>query len=192
MTIDDESLLSAYMDGQLSPDRQQLVESAMIADPQLGEELRRLSLVRDLVAGLSHDASVDVSTAVLRRLRRKSRVRMSWSPMPFRAPSLPGAAWAGGMLGAAAVLLIGLLLTFAHVVRPPAARGPAAPLGDTVAALDTTLSPWSTRMLECPNHYGPHSLLIRPPRAVRARRNPRTARWKITTDPCANRAASSM
>ena len=75
MTIDDESFLSAYMDGQLSLDQQQAVESALIADPQLGEELRRLTLVRDLVAGLSRDVPVEVSSRVRRRVRGRSRLR---------------------------------------------------------------------------------------------------------------------
>jgi anti-sigma factor RsiW len=162
MTIDDESLLSAYMDGQLSPDHQQWVESAVIADPRLGEELRKLSLVRDLVAGLSHEASVDVSSAVLRRLHGRSRLRMIWSTMPVRAPSLPGPGWAAGLLGVAAMLLIGLLLTFSHVVRSLAVQGPAPQAGRIVASVETSISRSSAGKLKASESlwpsFAPHKI----------------------------------
>ena len=43
MTLDDDSILSAYLDGQLGPEQQQAVESALFADPQLAKELRGLA-----------------------------------------------------------------------------------------------------------------------------------------------------
>ena len=41
------------------------VESAMISHPQLGEDLRRLTHVRDLLAGLSRESSIDVAAHVI-------------------------------------------------------------------------------------------------------------------------------
>ncbi len=58
MTLDDESILSAYLDGQLGPEEQQAVESAVCADPRLAEELRSLAALRDLVAGLPREAPI--------------------------------------------------------------------------------------------------------------------------------------
>ena len=75
MTIDDDSLLSAYMDGQLGPDQQLVVESALVSDPQLGEELRSLTAVRDLLAGLPRPAAVDVTARVRARIPGKSRLQ---------------------------------------------------------------------------------------------------------------------
>ena len=71
MTLDDDSILSAYLDGQLGPEQQQAVESALFADPQLAEELRGLAFLRDLMAGLPREASPDVTSRVMRRVRRR-------------------------------------------------------------------------------------------------------------------------
>ncbi len=107
-----------------------------------------MSLVRDLVAGLPHDASVDVSAGVLRRLHGRSRPRRIWGAIPVRAPSLPRPAWAAGMLIVAAMLLIGLLLTFSQVVRPPDDRGPAAAVGPIIASGENSLGSSTSRAPE--------------------------------------------
>ncbi len=73
MNLEDESLVSAYIDGQLDPEQLQAVESALLSNSRLSEQLRTLTIVRDLVGGLSRDASVDVSTAVLKRIRPSRR-----------------------------------------------------------------------------------------------------------------------
>ena len=52
MILDDETLLSAYLDGRLSPKERQAVESALLGDSRLAEELRGLTALRDLLAGL--------------------------------------------------------------------------------------------------------------------------------------------
>jgi len=80
MISDDDSFLSAYMDGQLDTDQQHRVESALVANPQLAEQLRRLTALRDLVAGLARDASVDVTPQVMERIRARIA-----SPRRFRA-----------------------------------------------------------------------------------------------------------
>jgi len=75
MNNDDESFLSAYMDGQLDPDQQQRVESALVANPQLAERLRGFTLLRDLVANLPRDGSVDVTASVMQRIEARGRLR---------------------------------------------------------------------------------------------------------------------
>ena len=72
MTLDDDSILSAYLDGQLGPEQQQAVESALFADPRLAEELRGLAALRDLLAGLPREAPADVTSRVMRRVRRRA------------------------------------------------------------------------------------------------------------------------
>ncbi len=80
MNIDDESFLSAYMDGQLAPDQHQLVESALVANPHLADRLRGFTLLRDLVAGLPRDGSVDVSALVMREIQARSGRRRGLFP----------------------------------------------------------------------------------------------------------------
>ena len=43
MSSDDETILSAYLDGELDSDQQQRVESALVASPGLAENLRALA-----------------------------------------------------------------------------------------------------------------------------------------------------
>ncbi len=86
MTLDDDSILSAYLDGQLGPEQQQAVESALFADPRLAEELRGLAALRDLLAGLPREAPADVTSRVMRRVRRRALrgdvVRaIAWGPV---------------------------------------------------------------------------------------------------------------
>jgi hypothetical protein len=107
MSSDDDTILSAYMDGQLDAGQQQRLESALVASPRLGENLRALSAVRDLVAGLPRDSGVDVSPAVMRRVRNLGR-----SPSRLGANRLR-AVWArriavgaGSVAMAAAILLM--------------------------------------------------------------------------------------
>jgi hypothetical protein len=115
MTLDDDSLLSAYMDGELVPDHQQSVESALVSDPQLAERLRHLTTVRDLLAGLSRDTPVDVTGPVMNRIRRQVRLRellaAVWPPPPA---TLKWGRTAG--IGIAATILIVLLIP--SFVRP--------------------------------------------------------------------------
>lgn len=73
MNHDDESFLSAFIDGELGPDQQQRLESAIVSNPHLAERLRGLTQVRDLVAGLPHDGSIDVTESVMRRIRSRGR-----------------------------------------------------------------------------------------------------------------------
>jgi hypothetical protein len=126
MTLDDESVLTAYLDGALEPDERSALELALVLDPALAQRLRGLSAVRDLVAGLPRPVlPVDLTGAVSARIESE----------PTRWPRSRTAALALGSLGLAASLLLGLgvaLRTYTHTV-PPARRPPAAHPGGTVA-----------------------------------------------------------
>jgi hypothetical protein len=116
MNLDDESLLSAYMDGQLDHDHNQAVESALLSNPQLSEQLRSLTVLRDLVGGLSRDVSVDVSFAVLERIRSPRRW---WVRLPATIPWPTGRGrvlHAASLLGIAASILI--VFTIALNISP--------------------------------------------------------------------------
>ncbi len=118
MTLDDDSILSAYLDGELGPEQQQAVESALIADPQLAEEVRGLALLRDLVAGLPREVPEDVTSRVMRRVRRRALLGpakgiIAWGPV--RAAGLAAVA--------AGVLIVIAVPWFLHAVRGPAGRG---------------------------------------------------------------------
>src|SRR5215213_6991086 len=75
MKPEDEIFLSAYLDGELDPDERSVVESALLSDPSLGERLRQLAAVRDLVANLPRPpARVDLAPAIVGRIgRRRAR-----------------------------------------------------------------------------------------------------------------------
>ncbi len=125
MTIVDESLLSAYMDGQLSPEQQLAVELALVSDPQLGEELRSLTLVRDLLAGLPRDASVDVASRVMSRISGRSRLGTILSIVPRQFAIRRHPSRAAGLLAIAAGLLIAAVMSFVLRVGPGGPRGQA-------------------------------------------------------------------
>jgi anti-sigma factor RsiW len=107
MISGDDTFLSAYMDGQLGSNQQQAVESALVASPELAENLRVLAAVRELVAGLPRDACADVSPEVMRRIRGLNRSRSPLSPWrAWVAPTGRIARVAGIFALAAGILLI--------------------------------------------------------------------------------------
>src|SRR5205823_13407739 len=136
MTLDDDSLLSAYLDGQLSPDQQQLVESALVSDPQAAETLRNLTILRDLLAGLTRDGSVDVIAPVLDRIRKRLRRRAVLAASRHLALSTPRWARAAGVLGIAAGLLIALMIPWVLPRHLPAPQGAAGSPQSALAARD--------------------------------------------------------
>jgi hypothetical protein len=104
MTLDDDSILSAYLDGELGPEQHQAVESAMAADPRLAEELRSLAHLRDLLAGLPREAPADLTARVMRRVRHRAMFGRAWGSVawgPVRAAVL--VATAAGVLGMLAI-----------------------------------------------------------------------------------------
>jgi anti-sigma factor RsiW len=142
MNHDDETFLSAFIDGELAPDQQQRVESALVANPHLAARLRGLSQVRDLVAGLPHDGSVDVTARVMQQIHARSRERgflptlEGWRRGSRRILPLAGLAASAASLMVAASLAILMQATrlenagqsvgqLAHV-KAPAGSNPTA------------------------------------------------------------------
>jgi len=117
MISDDDSFLSAYLDGQLDPGQHEWVESALVSNPQLAEQLRGLTVLRDLVAGLARDASVDVTTQVMERIRTRRpspRRFLAFQSWP-RGRALRFAAI--GILTTAAGIIIAISLAISHASR---------------------------------------------------------------------------
>ena len=109
MKLEDETLLTAYLDGELDAAGRNLVEAAINASPGVARRLRDLAEARDLVEGLSRPAARrDLSEIVVRRL--DSPV----SPWAFRirVGRVVAPRWlvAGSTLSAAAALVMCLTL----------------------------------------------------------------------------------
>ena len=72
MNFDEETFLSAYLDGALDIEQRRRVESSLVSDPRLADHLRSLTAVRDLVAGLSRPGpAADVSALILNRIQER-------------------------------------------------------------------------------------------------------------------------
>jgi hypothetical protein len=116
MKPEDETFLSAFLDGELNADQRAAVESALVSNPALAEHLRELATVRDLVSTLPHPPlRADLSAAVVSRIRKRTESRR-------RALRIASAAVALGGLAAAVVLALAPDLSLP-------ARGPAAAPG---------------------------------------------------------------
>jgi hypothetical protein len=119
MSVDENTILSAWLDRQLDPDQQCLAESALAADARLAEELRALTMVRDLVSALPRESPVDVSSRVMERILNRepavselpARGSRRWRPR--RVAAL--ATW----LTAAAAVMIASTLAMVHGLRVP-------------------------------------------------------------------------
>src|SRR5271166_888767 len=108
MSLGDESLLGAYLDGELEPEQRRAVESSLATDSRLAEKVQCLSSVRDLVANLSRPASPDVSAEVMRRVRQALLRRRPWT-LDRRARR-----WAAAGLAASAAIALLPLLSLHH------------------------------------------------------------------------------
>jgi hypothetical protein len=126
MKLEDESLLTAYLDGELDPDQRLPIEAALRVDPELAEQVRRLAAVRDLVAAMPRPAlTTDLVGAIGARLARL--------PVPTGNPSRSSrqrrlrqlAAPAGVGLAATLLITAGLALRTPPPVRPPEHVDPA-------------------------------------------------------------------
>jgi anti-sigma factor RsiW len=107
MSSGDDMFLSAYMDGELDSDQQHGVESALVASHELAENLRALTTVRELVAGLNREVCMDISPEVMRRIRGRHQSRSRLSPMrAWAVPTRRVAAVAGIFVLAACIMLI--------------------------------------------------------------------------------------
>lgn len=113
MKLDDESLLSAYLDGELDPDRRAMIESALSSDPEVAGSLRRLAGVRDLVAGLPRPSpGVDLAASIVARVASSPpparHASTSWLRPRMRPRAV--ASMAGLGLAATLVVAVGLAL----------------------------------------------------------------------------------
>ncbi|WZO96634.1 hypothetical protein EP7_003637 [Isosphaeraceae bacterium EP7] len=99
MKFDDDPLLSAFLDGELSPADRGAFDPSMAADPALVEFLNDLTRVRDAVASLPRPGMprVDLAWDVLSELQTTRRRRV-WSPLRVSL-------MASGLAAAAAIWL---------------------------------------------------------------------------------------
>ncbi len=148
MNIDEATFLTAYLDGELDADQRRRVESALLADAGLVDDLGDLSSVRDLIAGLGRpQAPVDVSGRVVASIRRQ-RSAGSWRARGVALASAAAAlvAIASGGLGQQGVDLgqrpIGAGRGHQPIVR---ATLPEKKKPIVVAAKETTGDPRSER-----------------------------------------------
>jgi hypothetical protein len=126
MNSDDEIFLSAYLDGELTSEQRQRVESAMISDPRLLDDLHALAAVREMVAtlprtGLDRDLSVIVSSAI----ERRSRV----FPFPGLRRLTSGRGFQAGVaIAAAACVILALSIKPGAPPAPGPVEVPSGPL----------------------------------------------------------------
>lgn len=136
MNLDDESLLTAYLDGALAPRELVCVEEALRTDPRLVQRLAELARVRELIAGLSRpQPPFDLSQAIVAQLasspvRPRGRVRLgAWQT-----------SYVDVALAAAAVFLAAGFVGYLAVLRDLHAPRPLAePAAVPVAAAPATL-----------------------------------------------------
>jgi hypothetical protein len=124
MNLDDETLLSAYLDDELDEADRLAVEDALGANPRLAERLRDLAMVHDLLASQARPTlDRDLAPAIVGRMARPTRVRLPGES------ALSGWRWGlplGLGLGTAAALLIALGLAMRGVPHPAPPRLPNA------------------------------------------------------------------
>lgn len=76
MNLEDETLLSSYIDGELDEVRRLAVEAALLTRPRLAARLQELTRIRGLVASLARPtAPLDVSGAVVAEIRARGQLR---------------------------------------------------------------------------------------------------------------------
>jgi hypothetical protein len=109
MKLDDESLLDAYLDGELDPTRRLAVEAALESSPRLAERLRDLTRARHLVADLTRPtAPFDVSSAVLARIEAEPPAWLRLRRLGWGRAAGSRVLALGGLLATAAVALLAL------------------------------------------------------------------------------------
>lgn len=121
MNPDDQTFLTAYLDGALNPEQRLQVESSLSTDPGLADELRDLAAVRDLVAALPRPpAGVDLSASVLASIARRrapGRLRRAFEPGGLFATR--GGRAAVLLASAAALLVVALATVVSRSLQPP-------------------------------------------------------------------------
>jgi anti-sigma factor RsiW len=166
MTLNNPSLLSAYLDGELEPDERLSIESALEGDPELAEQLRQLTAVHDLLATMPRPIPpIDLASAV--------DAALAAGPRPRRRRHTAGNL---GRLGLAASLLLGLGLALAVAVSrlapapAPMPLEPARVTAPTIARAPVTevadLAPREELRLRPTLAQAPRSPVPAPDRAV--------------------------
>ncbi len=131
MNLDDESLLSAYLDDELDPARRLGVEAALLTDVQLAERLQQIAAVRTLVARMSRPlAAQDLSVSVVARIETSPRFRLQ------RTLRSPNARRRTRLIGTS-VLAASLVLMIASMQERPAETGAEPPRNQDQLALVT-------------------------------------------------------
>jgi hypothetical protein len=122
MNFDEETFLTAYLDGELTSGPRERVESSLASDPQLADDLRALAAVRDLVAGLSRPAApCDLSASVVARIRRRPGV-IAFRSNPFGRVPAGAWSWAGrtaAALATAAAVVAAVTLGLGRTAPEP-------------------------------------------------------------------------
>lgn len=127
MTLDDESVLSAYLDEALTPEQRLRVEAAVRSSPALADCLRELATVRDLVAGLSRPSpGIDVSATVLTSIGRRRAGGRSWQVFHQGGLLATRGGRAAVLLATAAALLVVALATVVSRRLPRTVDGDGA------------------------------------------------------------------
>lgn len=98
-SLDRFELLSAYVDGEVSPEERALVEHWLATDPEAQRLYRQLVQLHELCQKLPAPAPgmpVDeVVTGVLTRITRRARKRLVWSGLLVAASALVGGVLSG-------------------------------------------------------------------------------------------------
>lgn len=140
MNPNEESLISAYLDGELDPPRRMKVEAALLADPKLAERLQELSCVRGFVSGLPRPTvHHDVSGQVLARIEQLPQVRLR----RFVRESLQSPRRVGLFAGVAAALVMAVAIPLVrhNSEQEKDFRNPSSPSVVTVPQRETKPSP---------------------------------------------------
>jgi hypothetical protein len=125
MNRDDESFLSAYLDGELDSSDRPAVESALASDADLSDRLRELAAVRDLVGRLGRPAApCDLARETVGRIAGR---RPGETILPIVRPRSRLRVRAAGLAAAASLLMtltVGVLSLRQHgsgpvVLGPP-------------------------------------------------------------------------
>ncbi len=133
MILEDESILSAYLDGRLGPEERHAVESALLENSRLADDLRGLAAVRDLLAGLPREAPRNLAGRVLRQIRRRAMLGVA------RGALARGPVRAAAIVTVAAGLMVSLMMPW--MLPRPDHRGAPEPKGAHLADLATHKAP---------------------------------------------------